>query len=824
LVIAPSKVLSPGRRPSLRRGARRPARLLGTALSLALGTLVFGAPQAAEALCALQTDPDCVARRVALTGTIDFFATGASFTANDDADDRPDRTLEVAEVTVPTTRVPARATLSKAYLYFGGSLFLGDADGIDVPDTEVELQLPGSDTFATVRGEQTYRSGAIPGFPEVVLYTVRADITELMKSARAPMVGTYRVRGFAADVFDGEAEHTAANASFSIILVFEEPRLPPRTIALFDGLQEVLGSTLTLDLSGFTVSQVPSGQLTFYAEEGDCNPGPGDCDRGNNLSGYERIRVIGADPARTLVLGDPINASNDLFNRTINTVDPPLRDVPGTDIDTFDITPVLRAGDDTLTVEVTTPLPNAEKGTSGELIGLVYVIVGIDVFAPELRVDSRIDVSTARGETLDAYFPGDPLRVAFEVSNTGNLPATEVELSTELPANVTRYEIANVPEGATLEDDPAGGANRKGRIVVKDISVRHGEVSSLVLLVETTCPLSQDGTLATVANLSAAREGGVPFAITSSVALLARDRCGPRFFLFGGGGCQHVAPASPTVLWALLPLGALLVLAALARARRPRPAPVRARRTRLGRGAPLVVLALALGDGGCGGDDPQPDRPAPVPIGTACPGHDDMVVIPALHGVGTFCVDRFEASIESGTLGNATQPEGGDGSTTAVAASKRFTLPARGVTWFQASAACRNANKRLCSADEWASACGGTNDATYPYGDTYAPSTCNGFDAIRADVVETGAMIIGRVGPSGVNEAEGCVSEHGAYDMSGNVWEWNDTPYFERTRRGLVGGSFRSNRIGLRCLVQDNHAAPDEANDAFGFRCCLDVP
>ncbi|MCK6552058.1 hypothetical protein L6R52_39870, partial [Myxococcota bacterium] len=584
MVIVPS--MPPGaRRAAARLGAERPTRLAATTLAVAVALSTFAAPQAAHALCAVPTDPDCVARRLALTGTIDFFATGASFAANDDADDRPDRVLDVAEVTVPASRVPARATLTKAYLYFGGSLFVSDADGIDAPDTEVELQLPGAATFATVRGEQTYRSGAIPGFPEVVLYTVRADITELMKSAAAPMVGTYRVRGFAADVFDGAAEHTAANASFSIILVFEEPRLPPRTIALFDGLQEVLGSTVTLDLSGFTVSQVPSGQLTFYAEEGDCNPGPGDCERGDNLSGFERIRVIGADVARTLVLSDPINPANDLFDRTINTVDPPLRDVPGTDIDTFDITPVLRAGDDRLTVEVTTPLPDPVKGTSGELIGLVYVIVGIDVFAPELRVDSRIDVSTARGETLDAYFPGDPLRVAFEVSNTGNLPATEVELSTELPANVTRYEIAKIPEGATLEDDPTGGANGRGRVVVKDISVRHGEVSSLVLLVETTCPLSQDGTLATTADLSAAREGGVPFTITSSVALLARDRCGPRFFLYGGGGCQHVEP--PSASRAGLVLLPLLALAALTLTRpRAKRARVRAKHV-LRRGAPL---------------------------------------------------------------------------------------------------------------------------------------------------------------------------------------------------------------------------------------------
>ena len=190
-----------------------------------------------------------------------------------------------------------------------------------------------------------------------------------MRAAGGGMRGTYRVRGFDADIFNGAAEHSTANASFSIVLIFEEPRLPPRNIVLFDGLQEVLGSTVTLELSGFLVSPVPSGALTIYAQEGDCHPGPMSCDNGNNLAGLEQIRVIGADPSRTLVLEDDVNFPNDVFNRTINTVDPPLTNVTGTDIDTFDITPVLQAGDERATVQVTAPLPG--NGQAGELVGLV---------------------------------------------------------------------------------------------------------------------------------------------------------------------------------------------------------------------------------------------------------------------------------------------------------------------------------------------------------------------------------------------------------------------------------------------------------------------
>ena len=121
-----------------------------------------------------------------------------------------------------------------------------------------------------------YQSGTIPGFPEVSLYSVRADITDILNQNGGSIGGRYKVRDFAADIFNNQSKHTVANASFSIVLIFQERRLPPRTIVIFDGMQEVLGSTVTA-LSGFTVSEVPSGSMTIYALEGDCNPGPGDC-------------------------------------------------------------------------------------------------------------------------------------------------------------------------------------------------------------------------------------------------------------------------------------------------------------------------------------------------------------------------------------------------------------------------------------------------------------------------------------------------------------------------------------------------------------------
>ena len=769
----------------------------------------------AHALCDRPGDPDCVKRLTSYSGKVDFFATGASFAVIDDpTDDRPGQLNMVAEVNVPPRRIRQDAKLLAAFLYWGGSLYPTDGDGIDTPDMQVELQVPGSDTFQTVTADQVYRAGAIAGFSEVTLYSARAEITELMRQVDGPLPGRYRVQGLDADILFNNFKHTAANASFSIVLVFEQPELRPRAIVLFDGMQEVLGSTVTLSLTGFTVSQVPSGTLTLYAQEGDCNPGPDDCAMGNNLSGAERVRVIGEDPTRIITLSDANNPPNDIFNRTINTVDPPKINVPGTDIDTFDITGALRAGDQQVTVQITTP--NATV-SSGELIGLGYVVVGIDVFAPELEVDSRIEVRNARGDTDVAYFPGDPLRVSYIVSNTGNLEADDVELVADMPPNVVGFEVIGEPRDTTVTVDKTGGAHGTGRIVVRDLEVRHGDADDLIVLVESECPLPNGGQLILTATITD-RMSDVqerPFSIEYQVPLRPATICGPRFFLFGGGGCE-AAGAEPATQHSLRPVGLLLLLAGLLLMWR--------RRRHIAALVGLVGIAL-----GC--EVPIPahtDLPPPPVFGVDCPGLDGMVVIPSIANRPAYCIDRYEAGLTSdGVIGNPDQSGGndqGDGTTTAAAVSRRFRLPARSVTWYQARAACLNAGKRLCTNDEWLIACRGSRNLNYPYGDTHRPTACNGHVAGRGDVVETGAMIEAVDDGEGNTIAGGCASQHGAYDLSGNVWEWTSTSFLNGTRRGLIGGSFRSNRVGLRCVLNENFVAPAEVDDAYGFRCCANYP
>jgi len=125
---------------------------------------------------------------------------------------------------------------------------------------------------------------------------------------------------------------------------------------------------------------------------------------------------------------------------------------------------------------------------------------------------------------------------------------------------------------------------------------------------------------------------------------------------------------------------------------------------------------------------------------------------------GYFCIDKYEAYLVSGSLGNV---NGND--TTAVAGSKPGVDPLASITWFQAQQACSNAGKRLCTNGEWQNAVAGTPDP----GAIGSSTSCN-----VASNAGTGPYADASGTPANTGAHSSCVSRWGAYDMVGNVWEW----------------------------------------------------
>lgn len=261
-----------------------------------------------------------------------------------------------------------------------------------------------------------------------------------------------------------------------------------------------------------------------------------------------------------------------------------------------------------------------------------------------------------------------------------------------------------------------------------------------------------------------------------------------------------------------------------------------------------IVLALALA--GCaseGVDSPPPDAKDPVdPPDAGCVGTECSMPGKCPAGMvwinPSTCIDATEATVNDflvflDSLGAAcTDP----GPTCHACSGQRCFIsnvdnpwhfedggwyiegpvglslehPARYVTFAAAKSACSSVGKRLCSANDWTLACGGSSGLAYPYGNTFEAGTCN-----------SASGITGRPWEVGNNPACSNPATPELVDMSGNVWEWtNDCSGGECTIRGgsfIVDGSFFPD--ALSC---EGTKSWDQADETFGtdhdigYRCC----
>jgi formylglycine-generating enzyme required for sulfatase activity len=159
-------------------------------------------------------------------------------------------------------------------------------------------------------------------------------------------------------------------------------------------------------------------------------------------------------------------------------------------------------------------------------------------------------------------------------------------------------------------------------------------------------------------------------------------------------------------------------------------------------------------------------------------------------------------------------------------ATGQEALPVTNTDWCDARAFCHWARKHLCGAvgggassyddfanantDQWQRACTGAGARNYPYGNTYEAATCNGSDQGSNQKV-----------PAGEVSCQGAYP--GLFDMSGNVWEWEDACQSDAVGAlcRIRGGCFLNGAPNLRCDT-DSSTSRLDSHPTVGFRCCRD--
>lgn len=128
------------------------------------------------------------------------------------------------------------------------------------------------------------------------------------------------------------------------------------------------------------------------------------------------------------------------------------------------------------------------------------------------------------------------------------------------------------------------------------------------------------------------------------------------------------------------------------------------------------------------------------------------------------------------------------------------------VSWSGAQAYCESVGKQLPSEAQWQLACQGPSLRTYPWGDS-EPGRTLANSASQEDG-------FARTAPVG-SYPEG-LSDCGALDLAGNVWEW--TASHDGDRAVAKGGSWAGNELLLRCSSRVKYA-PSTHSALVGFRC-----
>lgn len=166
-----------------------------------------------------------------------------------------------------------------------------------------------------------------------------------------------------------------------------------------------------------------------------------------------------------------------------------------------------------------------------------------------------------------------------------------------------------------------------------------------------------------------------------------------------------------------------------------------------------------------------------------------------------------------------------------MARSEPGRTPQGYMSGLRAEEACANAGKRLCSEEEWVTACMGAAEQQFPYGRFYESGKCNVHLGVHPAAILHGKASLGHLDPRmnyfrvngrallhETGSHPECASRWGedaVYDMVGNIDEWIADP------EGVFLGGFYSRNTKDGCLSKISAHPRPYFDYSLGVRCCL---
>ncbi len=326
----------------------------------------------------------------------------------------------------------------KAFVYWAAA----DTERINGNDNQpnwnfddIKLMLPGETSYTTITADDVIFRGRDTHFSNDPYICVKDITAEVM--ALPNKYGKYQVANV--EAAEGQLSHSSVGTSggWQIVFVYESPDLPSKNITIFDGYAHVSSFVNNFDIlfDGFQTTPVGNvnANVVMGVLEGD-----------RNLTG-DRLQILNVANNFVDITAPQRNATNFFNSRiTVGNGDYVDRNPASTNTLGFDAA-VFQLNNPSNTIITNNQTSATLRLTSTqEVYGLYLLGLAVEVYQPDLNPMVITQTSGTNPSN-----PGDILGFNFNIENTGNDNAVDVEITTTIPPQATLLPITNLPTGVS---------------------------------------------------------------------------------------------------------------------------------------------------------------------------------------------------------------------------------------------------------------------------------------------------------------------------------------------------------------------------------------